>query len=134
MAQGKSGDASKLFEEIVADPKAKYIAPFALISLGDIAKAGGDVEKAEKSYSEVQAQFPDSNFAGAANERIASIKAKPPVEVDAPPAPAAPEAGIAPGAPPSISVTPEGTSPALEIPVEPAAPAPAEAPQEEPAK
>lgn len=133
MAQGKSGDATKLFEELVSDPKAKYIAPFALISLGDIAKAAGDVEKAEKSYGEVKAQFPDSNFANAASERIATLKAKAPVEVEAPPAPAAPEAG-APAAAPSISVTPEGTSPALEIPVEPTAPIPAEAPQEEPAK
>jgi TolA-binding protein len=72
MAQGKSGDATKLFEELVSDPKAKYIAPFALISLGDIAKAAGDIEKAEKSYSEVKSQFPDSNFASAAGERIAS--------------------------------------------------------------
>ncbi len=133
MSQGKSGDATKLFEELVSDPKAKYIAPFALISLGDIAKAAGEVEKAEKSYGEVKAQFPESNFANAASERIATLKAKAPVEVEAPPAPAAPEAG-APAAAPSISVTPEGTSPALEIPVEPAAPVPGEAPQEEPAK
>lgn len=133
MSQGKSGDAAKLFEELVSDSKAAYIAPFALISLGDIAKAAGDLEKAEKSYEQVKSQFPESNFASAAGDRIATLKAKPPVEVEAPPAPPAAETSNAPGAPPTISVTPEGTPPAVEIPAEPATPAPADAPQETPA-
>jgi tetratricopeptide (TPR) repeat protein len=132
MAQGKYGDASKIFDEIVADPKAEFIAPFALISLGDIARAEGDLEKAGKSYEQVKNQFPESNFTDSANRRAATLKAKPPVEVEAPPAPPAAEPGSAPSAPPSLSVTPQGTSPAVEIPVEPAAPTPDGAPEEPP--
>lgn len=133
MSLGKSGDAAKVFEEIVSNPKAGYIAPFALISLGDMAKAEGDIEKAEKSYSRVQTDFAESKFGEVASGRIAVLKAKPPVEVEAPPAPPAAETGSAPATPPSISVIPEGTSPAVEIPVEPSTPTPADAPQETPA-
>jgi len=86
MAQGKAADATAVFEEIVGDPAARFIAPYALISLGDIAKAAGDLEKAESSYTRVKKDFPESSFADTANKRIASLKAKPPVEVEPPPA------------------------------------------------
>ena len=110
MAQGKSGDAVKVFEEIVADPAAAYIAPFALISMGDIAKAEGDLEKAEAAYVKVTQEFPESNFTESATRRIAGVKAKPPVEIEPPPAPATPEAA-APGTPsmtlpPGVSMSP----------------------------
>lgn len=88
MAQSKAGDATAIFQEIADDPKSRFIAPFALISLGDISKAAGDLEKAESSYSRVKKDFPESSFADIANKRIAALKAKPPVEVDPPPAPA----------------------------------------------
>ena len=127
MAQGKSGDASKIFEEIVADPAAAYIAPFALISLGDLAKAEGDLAKAESSYAKVKNDFPDSNFSETATRRIAILKAKPPVEIAPPPAPPTPPGAPtppAPGAstseildqlkaslPPGVSVTPSPAPP-----------------------
>lgn len=60
MAQGKSADAASVFQQIADDPKARFIAPFALISLGDIAKAGGDIDKAESSYNRVKTDFPES--------------------------------------------------------------------------
>lgn len=118
VAQGKSGDAVKVFEEIVADPAAAYVAPFALISLGDIAKADGNLEKAESTYVKVNQDFPESNFTETATRRISTLKAKPPVEIEPPPAPAAPAPGaVVPGAPsiglpagaampPGLSVTP----------------------------
>jgi predicted negative regulator of RcsB-dependent stress response len=87
MAQGKSGDAAKLFEEISADPAASFIAPFALISLGDISKAAGDLEKAEGFYT--KAKNADSSFADTASRRLAILKTKPPVEIEPPPAPPA---------------------------------------------
>lgn len=136
MAQGKSGDAVKIFEELVSDPAAAYIAPFALVSLGDIAKAEGDLTKAESSYVKVKNDFPDSNFTETATRRIAILKAKPPVEIAPPPAPPAPSA---PGAstseildklktslPPGMTVTP---SPAP--PVSPGTQAPAGAPPQD---
>ncbi len=133
MTQGKSAEANKVFETLAANSTAKFIAPFALISLGDIAKAGGDLEKAEASYKKVNESFPDSSFAETANRRIAILKAKPPVEVEPPPAPPAAPATTAPpagaGAPsPAITPAPEGPAPAIELP-SPAAPsAPAESP------
>jgi len=124
MSQGKSGDAVKVFDEIVSNPAAEYIAPFALISLGDIAKADGDLEKAESTYAKVSLEFPDSNFSETATRRIATLKAKPPVEIEPPPAaetPANPSDAIAnpmdalkSQLPPGFTVTP--------VPDEPEAP------------
>jgi predicted negative regulator of RcsB-dependent stress response len=90
MAQGKAADATAVFQQIVDNPKARFIAPYALISLGDIAQAAGDPDKAQLSYIRAKTDFPDSSFASTANERIASLRAMPPVEVEPPPA-AAPE-------------------------------------------
>ncbi len=117
MVQGKSGDAAKLFEDLASDPEARFIAPFALISLGDIAKTAGDLEKAEASYTKAKTAFPESSFAETANRRLAILKTKPPVEIEPPPAPPTPPAAGA-AAPPAA--TPAGLSippsPELEIP------------------
>lgn len=100
MAQGKSADASAVFQQIVDDPKARFITPYALISLGDIARAAGDLDKAQASYNRAKTDFPDSSFTDTANQRIASLRATPPVEVEPPPAEAAPPAAApAPAAP-----------------------------------
>lgn len=118
MAQGKSDDAALIFQDLVDQPKARYIAPYALISLGDIAKVAGDLEKAEASYNRVKADFSESPFVATATERIATLKAKPPVEIEPPPAPAAPTVGTtAPGAvvtPPLPAIAP--SAPAVEAP------------------
>lgn len=151
MAQGKSPEAASVFDEIVADPKSRFVAPYALICLGDIAKAAGDVEKAEVTYNRAKTEFPDSTFADTATKRVAMLKAKAPVEIAPPPKPETPPAGAdaatpTPGAispSPGITVTPVET-PAAEAPAPapvetpaPAAPAaetpPAAAPQETPA-
>lgn len=121
MAQGKSGDATKVFDDLVADPAARYIAPFALISLGDLAKSSGDLEKAEAAYTKAKTEFPESSFADTANRRIATLKAKPPVEIEPPPAPATPPAdptaAIKAAMPPGVTVTPsESVIPSLETP------------------
>ncbi|MES2439760.1 MAG: tetratricopeptide repeat protein [Verrucomicrobiota bacterium] len=128
MAQGKSGDATKVFEELVSTPEARFIAPFALVSLGDIAKASGDLTKAEESYNKVKNDFPESSFSEMANRRIAILKAKPPVEIEPPPAPPAPSA-TGTGAPPSLSPPSESVVPSLEVP---AVEVPAEAPAQDP--
>jgi len=119
MAQGKSAEANKVFETLATNPSAKFIAPFALISMGDIAKAGGDLEKAEASYKKVNESFPDSSFAETAGRRLAILKAKPPVEIEAPPAPPAPPAGAV--APPSLVPAPDASPTSIELPA-PAAP------------
>jgi predicted negative regulator of RcsB-dependent stress response len=128
MIQGKSADASRIFQEIVDDPKARFIAPYALISLGDIAKLAGDLAKAEASYKRVQTDFPESNFMQSAKRRIDNLKAKPPVEVDPPPAPKA-ETPPAPPEAPAPAPTPAPPAPKAETPpAPPVPPAPAPAP------
>lgn len=126
MAQGKSGDAAKIFDELVADPAAKFIAPFALISLGDLSKSSGDLEKAEASYNKAKTDFPESSFADTANRRVANLKAKPPVAIEPPPAPPAPApaAGSGAGAPPSLAPPAESVIPTIESPAENPSPAP----------
>ena len=143
MAQGKSGDATAVFQEIADDPKERFIAPFALIALGDIAKAGGDTAKAETHYSRVSTEFSASSFAQTASQRVASLKAKSPTEVEPPPAPKPEEkptdAGSAtpPSAPTQlpggISVTPvDPDAPATDIESAPEpAPTPPTAPAQE---
>lgn len=122
MAQGKSGDATRIFEELASDPEARFIAPFALISLGDIAKAAGDPEKAESFYNRVKSEFPDSGFAETANRRTATLKAKPPVEIAPPPVAPTPPAATtpppipAPGGSPNPSPENSGSPPATPQP------------------
>lgn len=126
MAQGKSGDAAKIFEALATDSEAAFIAPFALISLGDIAKASGDLTKAEASYTQAKT-FTESSFAETANRRLATLKTKPPVEIEPPPvaaaAPAAadPLANLKASLPPGVSVTPAAPEPSskTEIPAIP---------------
>ena len=86
MSQGKSGDAAKIFEDLTSDPEAKFLAPYALIALGDMARAAGELDKARESYEKVS-NYPESNFAEAATKRLAILKSKAPVEIDAPPPP-----------------------------------------------
>jgi predicted negative regulator of RcsB-dependent stress response len=117
MVQGKTADATKLFEEIAGNPSASFIAPFALISIGDIAKAGGDLTKAEASYTKAKTDFPDSSFSEVAGRRLAILKAKPPVEIEAPPVPETPvtptdNSSEIPG------FTPIPGAPAIEFPAE----------------
>jgi predicted negative regulator of RcsB-dependent stress response len=123
MALGKTADATKIFEDLASDPAARFIAPFALISLGDIAKASGDLTKAETSYKQVSAKFMDSAFVTEATKRLASLKTKPPVEIEPPPAPPAPPAGAAIPGMPTIPTPgmPEMTLPGMptEAPAKP---------------
>lgn len=114
MAQGKNADAATLYQEIVDDPNSRYLAPYAMICLGDLAKVAGESDNAEVFYNRAKADFPESGFANTASERIASLKAKPPIEVEPPPpAPTTPPAAPATGeAPPAVAPAQE---PAPEI-------------------
>ncbi len=141
MTQGKSADATKVFEEIVDSPSARYMAPYALISMGDIAKAAGDLEKAEATYKRVKTDFSESSFSNEATKRIANLKAKPPVEIAPPPKPAAPpvdpSAAIKAALPPGATITPAAADPAATnpgitiTPAPPAAETPAPAPPQD---
>ena len=119
MSQGKNADAAALYQQVVDDPNSRYLAPYALICLGDLAKAGGDLERAEVSYNRAKTEFAESGFAETATKRLASLKAKPPVEVEPPPtapdaaAPAVTTPGVPSIVPPPANLSPT-TAPAQE--------------------
>jgi predicted negative regulator of RcsB-dependent stress response len=106
LGEGKTAEASQQFEQLTTDADAAFIAPFAYISLGDIAKAAGDLTKAEATYKKVQANFPDSRFVEDAGRRLANLKVKPPLEIEPPPAPATPAAPPAAGGALAPTITP----------------------------
>lgn len=119
MAQGKSADAATVLQEVADDPANRFAAPFALIALGDMARAAGDATKAETFYNKVKTDFATSSYAQEATKRAASLKAKAPVEIAPPPAPKPeekPAAAAAPGTTPGITVTPAGSPPAAPLP------------------
>lgn len=89
MTQGKSAEAAAVFQDIVNDTRSRFLVPYALINLGDLAKTAGDIDQAENHYTRARTDHPDSGFATTASERLASLRAALPVEVDPPPAPEA---------------------------------------------
>lgn len=90
LSQGKTADATLAFEKLSTDPTARFLAPFALISLADIAQSAGDLTKAETLYNQVKTTYPDSSFVLTATSRLTTLKAKSPTEIQAPAAPPAP--------------------------------------------
>jgi hypothetical protein len=154
MQMDQKDEARKLFTELVSDPAAKYVAPYALVSLGDMQKAEGKLDEAEQSYKRAQNDFGTTNpFANLAGQRLKLLRFKAPLEIEPPPAPPAPKEGEAPapGALDGASLpkeldnplgnilggTPAGETPAAPAeepapPAEPPAP-PTEKPAEQPA-
>jgi len=115
-AMGKGEEATQVFEKL-AGKSPSFITPYALVSLGDLARSSGQIEKAEGYYKRVQTDFAESPFVSQATQRLGSLKAKPPVEIEAPatlsPASEVPEMNFS-----------SPTSPSLQLPFEsPASPA-----------
>lgn len=120
MAQGKSGEAATVLQELADDPAQRFAAPFALIALGDMARAAGDTAKAETFYNKVKTDFSSSSYAQEATKRAASLKAKAPVEIAPPPAPKPEEKPVGsanPAGSPGITVTPAGSAPTPAAPI-----------------
>lgn len=121
MSQGKTGDAEAAFQSLISSPSGKFLAPYALTQLGDIAKLAGDIEKARGFYEKAKADYATNNFSSnLAGQHLLNLTAKPPVEIDAPPPP-----------PPAEDVKPANLgdlqglgqpSPGLPFAPEPAAP------------
>ncbi len=119
MATGSNDAAAEAFRSLTEDPAQSFIAPFAWISLGDIAREGGDKAKARECYTQAKAEEQvASGFAQAATDRIAMLDSDAPVPTD-PPAPPAPKESpatqksanteAAPAAMPSSAPTPESS-------------------------
>lgn len=138
LSQGKTGDASTAFQSVVDSPNGKFLAPYALTQLGDIAKLAGDLEKAASLYEKAKSEYAANQFATTlADQHLRNLKAKAPVEIDAPPPPPpAPDEvkpanlgdlpGLlspSPGLPFGNEPTPPAEPPADPAPAAPAAPA-----------
>ena len=99
-----------------------------------------DLTKAEASYNRVQNDFPGGDFADTATRRLAILKTKPPVEIEAPPTPAAtatPGAAIQPNliSPPDLPTNPGSSTedvPPVQFPTQDQTPPPGSDPQENP--
>lgn len=72
-----------MFRDLTEDPASRFLAPYAWISLGDIAAKKGDAEAARKAYGMVELDFPGSPFARDAAQRLLLLKAQAPIEVAA---------------------------------------------------
>jgi hypothetical protein len=94
--QGKTGDAAEVFRELANDRSGSpHLAPFALIALGDISQAAGNIEEAEAHFTRVRDEFATSPFSDAAIRRLQFLKADMPVVVDPPQPEPEPEPEIA---------------------------------------
>ena len=142
LSEGKTDEAKSAFNGAVNHPQGRFLAPFALIQLGDIAKLAGNADEARELYEKARDNYGNNNFAQTAVQHLGTVNAKPPVEVEPPPAPPeAPTGGEvapanlleqgAPGVPFNGLLTPSGaTAPAPAAPEAPTDPSTKEAPAE----
>lgn len=82
--QGDTAAAKDLFNAIVSDPQATWLAPYALISLADIAREEGDIENAKKFLAQISEDFPTSVFGDSAGKLRQFIDFQAPTEVEPP--------------------------------------------------
>lgn len=127
LAQGKTGDAELAFQAVIDNPQSAYLAPAALVALGDIAKKAGDLTKAEELYKRVDKDYQGSALASLASDRIKYLHFKEPVEIEQPPVVEEPPVSIAkPDDAPAVD-NPTSNNPLLN---ELSNPTPDEAPEE----
>jgi len=86
--QGKTGDAEPLFLQVANDAGSRFLAPYALVALGDIKKTAGKTDEAGELYKRAQDEFTGSPFANSAAQHAKLLNFKMPAEIEAPPAPA----------------------------------------------
>jgi len=92
--QNQPAEAEAAYQAVIDHPAGRFLAPYALVQLGDLAKTAGDLDKAERLYTRAKSEFPDNHFARLAEQHLLMLKAKPPVEVEAPAAPTKPETDV----------------------------------------
>lgn len=108
LEQGKTGDAEVAFQAVIDSPSGAFLAPMAMISLGDIASKGGDKAKAEELYKKVGEKYKESTFATMATDRLKFLNFVAPTEVEAPPVVTPPPASIAQPDPAPAPANPNG--------------------------
>ncbi|MCH7225873.1 tetratricopeptide repeat protein [Haloferula sp. A504] len=108
LQQGDRESASARFEEIVERPDSAYLAPYALLSLSEIAREEGRIEEAKELLERAAEDYPDNPLRWLVTQAISYVDFEMPEAVD-PPAP------IEEPADPSGDLAPE---PDLSTPVE----------------
>ena len=86
-SQGKTDEAKAAFETLLDRPQAQFYAPYALISLGQIAKAEGDIDKAKDYFTRASEGYPGNPLSSAAVQALQFVEFKKPTEIDPPAAP-----------------------------------------------
>jgi predicted negative regulator of RcsB-dependent stress response len=92
-SQGKTEEAKAAFEDILKRPQASFYAPYALIALGEIAKAEGKIDQAKDYFFQASEGFQGNPLANAASKATQMVEFQMPEEID-PPAPPAEETGV----------------------------------------
>lgn len=111
MFQGKAADAQAALQSVVDNREARFLAPYALTLLGDMAKNAGDLAKAESLYKQASKEYTGNYFAQQAGQHLEMLKAKPPVEIPAPPKADKPKEPTPDEDVPPLSLTPQSATP-----------------------
>lgn len=84
--QGKYDEAKPVLQALTQGSGADYLAPYALLTLAQIAKAEGDLERAGELL-EQSANYPNNFFSQATNNQRRFLDFEMPEEIDPPPLP-----------------------------------------------
>jgi len=109
--QGSLDKAAEVLQGLADNPKASYLAPYALIGLAEIAVKNGDDEQAGTFLDEASSSYPESPFGRSVSDSKRYLGFQMPVEID-PPAPEPVEEPAAPG------MVDPGPAPDLSQPIE----------------
>jgi len=109
-AQGRNDDAATTFEGLLAQPESRYLAPYALTWLAQIAKEQGNAEQAEKYLAEATDNYPQNNLTSTAREADQFLHFEMPEAIDPPePPPIDEESGTdSAGVDPTMGTGPSG--------------------------
>jgi predicted negative regulator of RcsB-dependent stress response len=116
LEQDKTEEASSTLQQVVDSPNGRHLAPFALLTLGDLRKRAGDNDAAKALYEQANQNYPENNpsMMQFINQRIALLGVEPPTKIAPPPVPEPP---TNPTNPTPLTPTPGGgLFPELETP------------------
>ncbi len=135
IAQGEPDQAESVLNDLLQDPYGDFLAPYALILLGDISRGQNDAERAKEFYERARTEHPGRGFDQLAAGRITLLEAELPTEIDPPPAPETPETTGEPmiTPPPFLAAPEEAQAPAADPPAAEATETPAPEATETPA-
>ena len=87
LKQGNTAQAQAGYESVLANSEAKYLHPFTLVALGDIAKAAGEDDKAKSYYQRKLDDYPAYADQNITVNRLNLVGVDAPEKVSPPPAP-----------------------------------------------